>query len=125
MTVYAGKPDGVPAVHLQQVGKGFVDFTGQDHLYNVHGLFIGDPQAVYKFRFFPQPFHQVVDLRPAPVHQHDFNAYMPEQHDVFHDLQLQGFVNHGVAAVFDHDDFPIVLFNIWQRLHQNLGALRV
>ena len=117
MPVYAGKADGVPAVHLQQVGKGFVDLTGQDHLYDIHGLFIGDPQSVNKFRLFPQAFHQVVDLRPAAMYQHDLNAHMPEQHDVFHDLLLQGFVDHGVAAVFDHDNFPVVLFYIGQCLH--------
>ena len=56
------------------------------------------------------------------MHQHDFYAYVPQQHDVFHDLLFQGFVDHGVAAVFDDHNLAAVFFYVWQRFHQNLGA---
>ena len=47
-----------------------------------------------------------------------------EQDQVLHDLLLQFFVDHGVAAVFDHDDFAVVPIDVRKGLYQDLGPIR-
>ena len=56
------------------------------------------------------------------MHQHDFHPDQPQQHDILHHLLLELVVDHGIAAVFDHNHFAVVFFYVWQRFHQNLGA---
>jgi len=57
----------------------------------------------------------LADLRAAAVHQHHLDAHLCQQHDVGHDRLLEARVDHGVAAVLDHDDLAGVLLDVGQR----------
>ena len=99
--------------------------AGEHYLDDIHRFLISDAQTVDKFRFLSQPVHEVVDLRAAAVHQHDAHADEPQQDDVLHDLLLQLVVDHGVAAVFHHDDFAVVAADVGQGGSQDLGPLHI
>ena len=81
--------------------------------------------AMGEFGFFAQTVHQIVDLGSAAVNQDDLNANEPKENDVLHDLHFQLLIDHGVAAVFDHDDLTGVAFDIGKCFGQHFGALRV
>ena len=59
------------------------------------------------------------------MHQHYLYANEIQQHYVFHDLLLQILVDHGIAAVFNHDDLAHIFFDIGKGLHQHPGPLRI
>ena len=46
-----------------------------------------------------------------------------QEHHVLHDLLLELLVDHGVAAVLDHDDLPVVFLDQRQRLYDDFGPL--
>ena len=48
-----------------------------------------------------------------------------EENNVLHDLLLEFFIDHGISAVFDHNNGPGVMLNIGHCLHQHFGPLRV
>ena len=62
-------------------------------------------------------------IRPAAVDEHDLDADELQQADIPDDRVLQMLRDHGVAAVFDHDDLAAVILNIRQRVNQNPGPL--
>ena len=123
--VHAGKAHGFAALHLQQVDQGLVDLAGQNHLDDIHGFPVGDAEATHEFRLFAEPVHEIVDLRPAAVHQHDPDADEPEQDDILHDLLLQLLVDHGVAAVLDDNDLARIFPDIGKSGGQDLRAFHV
>ena len=67
----------------------------------------------------------LVDLRPAAVDQHHLHAHQVQKDDVLHHRGEQLLADHGVSAVFHHNDFAVILLNIRQRLHQDLRPLVV
>ena len=113
------------ALFLQQVHQGLVYLTGQHHLHDVHRFLVGDPQTVDKYGLFAVFLHHFVDFGTTAVDQHHLDTDEPQQGDIFHHLLFEFLVNHSVAAVFHHDDFADVLFNIGQSLGQHQGSLSV
>ena len=123
--VDAGKSHGMAALHLDQVHQGLVDLARQDHLDDVHGLLVGDPQAVDEHGLLAQALHDLADLGAAAVDEDDLHADEPQQGDVLHDLLLQLLVDHGIAAVFDNDHLAVIAPDIRERLREYLRALAV
>ena len=113
------------AIHLDQVDPSLVDLACQDHLDDVHGLLVGDPQAVDEHGLLAQALHDVADLRTAAVDQDHLHADEPQQGNVLHDLLFQLLVDHGVTAVLNDDDLAAVLFNVGQGSGQDFCPLRV
>ena len=75
--VDARKAHCASAALFEQVDQRLVDLSGQHHLDDIHGFLIGDAQAVHENRGLAQFLHQIGNLRPAAVHQHDFDADQP------------------------------------------------
>ena len=120
MSVDPGKTDGVAAVKFDQVDQAFVDLACQDHLGDIDRFPVRHPQPVDELRFFPEPLHQLADFGTSPVDQYDADPDECQQHDIFHDLLLEFLVDHGVAAVFDHNNFPVITPDVRDSLNQNL-----
>ena len=57
--------------------------------------------------------------------QNHLHADKLQQDNVLHDLLTQLVADHGVAAVFDHDDPAVILLYIGQGLGEHLGPLGV
>ena len=110
---------------LQALDQILIDLARQHLLNNVHSLLVGDPHAIQELSLFADLFQHAVDLRPAAVDQHHVDAYQLHQNDVVHDVVFQILVNHGIAAIFHHNGFTRVFFDIGQGLYQNLGPLAV
>ena len=123
--VHAGEAHGFAALHLQEIHEGLVDLAGEDHLDDVHGFPVRDPQAADKFRFLAEAVHEVVDFGPAAMDQDHADADEPEQDKVLHDLLFEMLIHHGVAAVFDHNGFTGVFPDIGQGGSQDFCALQV
>ena len=51
------------------------------------------------------------------------DTYQTQQYDVVNDGILQGFINHGIAAVFDYDGFAIIFLNVRQGFNQHLRTV--
>ena len=123
--VDAAQADGLSALGAQKPHQRLVDLARQHHLDDIDRLRVRHPQAVNELRLFAQAVHQLADLRPAAVYQHHPDPHQAQQHDILHDLHLQRFVYHGVAAVFHHDGLAAVLLDVGQGLDQHLRPLLV
>ena len=66
-----------------------------------------------------QPLQHGVDLRPAAMHHDGVDADLLQQRDVAGELLGQGFLAHGVAAVFHHDGGAGIAAQERQRLRQD------
>ncbi len=53
------------------------------------------------------------------MHHHWIDGGLLEQHDIAGEITRQLLLAHGVAAVFDHDDFLVVALHMRQRLRQD------
>ena len=123
--VHTGKSDGIPAVTFHHVDQRLVDLPCQHHLRDVHGLSVRDAESVNEDSFFPQPLHQVGNFRTAAMHQHHPGADERKQYDILHDLLFQVFIDHGIAAVFDDNDLPVITADVGHGLDQHLSPLCV
>ena len=63
------------------------------------------------------------DLRAAAVHDDRVDRSLLQQNDIPRKFAGQIFRAHGVAAVFDDDDFFVVALHIGQRFGQDSGLL--
>ena len=123
--VHTGQADSFTAFHLQQVDQRFVDLPCKDHLDDIHGFFIRDTQTSHKLRLFAEAIHEIVDFRAAAVYQYHTNADKPEQDDIFHDLFLQLFIDHGVAAVFDDNDLTGIFPDVGKGCGQDFRPFHI
>ena len=64
-------------------------------------------------------------MRAAAVDEDDLDADEVQEDDIAHDRFPQVFVDHGIAAVFDDDDFVAVFLDVRQGVHQNLRLLGI
>ena len=105
----------------QQLDQRFVHLSGQHLLHNLHGLFIRIAHPVDKPALFADLFQHSVDLRAAAVHQHHIDTQRLHHDDIVHHGIFQVLVDHGIAAVFDHDGLPGQALDVRQGLYQDLG----
>ncbi len=56
------------------------------------------------------------------MHQHHMDAHQVQQHDVLDHSLFQFFVNHGISAIFHHDDLAVVFLDVRKRLDQDIGT---
>ena len=59
------------------------------------------------------------------MHQHNAHPQQGERDQIVHNGQLQLIVDHGIAAVFDHQRFAVVFLDIWRSLAEQQGHLFV
>src|SRR5574341_112700 len=67
---------------VDEVHDLLVHLAAEDHLHDVHGLFVGDALARDERRLFPHPLHGLADLGPAAVHDHGVDADVAHEDDV-------------------------------------------
>src|ERR1700712_800332 len=123
LRVFTGQADCAAAVTVDQVDDVLVDLAAQDHLYNVHGLGIGDAHAVDEMAFDGQALEQIANLRTAAVNDHRVDAHCLHQHDVAREAGFQLFALHGVAAVLDHQRLADEASDVRQRFGKDLGGI--
>ena len=118
--VLAGQPDGDRAVLVEQADELAAHLAGEDHPHDVHDLGGGDPQAAAELAGQADPVEHRGDLRPAAVDDDRAQAGVPQEHDVLREGRLEVVVDHGVAAVLDHDDGAPEALEPRQRLDEGL-----
>ena len=122
VAVHAAKADTTP---LEQRDKILVDLPGQHLLHNAHRFGIGIAQTVDEAGFLADLFEHIVDGRPAAVYQHHAHAQQRQRDKVVHDRKLEFIVDHGIAAVLDHQRLAVVFLNIRRSLAEKQGHLFV
>ncbi|MPN37413.1 hypothetical protein SDC9_184930 [bioreactor metagenome] len=118
-SVLPRQPDGQRPVGVQQADQFAVDLAHQHHPDDVHRLGGGDPQTAAELAFDPEPVQHRGDLRPTAVDHHRIHADRAQEDDVggkgLHELV----VDHGVAAVLDHDGLADIALQPGQRFNQD------
>ena len=125
LVIQTAEADSLAANRPDKVDQILVYLAGQDHLDDFHRFCIGHAQAVEELRFHAQAVQRFLDMRAAAVDQDDFDADEVQEDDIAHDRFLQVFIDHGVAAVLDDDDFAAVFLDVRQSVHQNLCLLGI
>ena len=82
---YAAGPDSV-LFHVRH--KAFV-YPSEHHLSDLHGLFVGHPEAVDEFRRLTGKFDPTADFLASPVNNNRFHADQLEQRDIRYHTLLQ------------------------------------
>jgi hypothetical protein len=111
----------LPALRGDPADDLFVDRPGEDHLDDLDGRLVRDPQAALKGRLDAELVEHAADLRPAAMHDDRLQAGLLEQHDVLGEILGRSRIAHGVAAILDDDHFLIVALHVRQRLDEHLG----
>ncbi len=57
------------------------------------------------------------------MHDHGIDRGLLQENDVAGELLGEGFLAHGVAAIFNDDGFVVVLLHVRQRFGQNAGLI--
>ncbi len=119
--ILAGQADGLAALLVDQVDDFLVHLAAEHHLDDFHGFRIGDAHALDELALLADAGEQVLDLRPAAVHDDDVEADQLEQHDVAREALLQVLVGHRVAAVLDDDGLAVETLDVGQGFGQDGG----
>src|SRR5690606_4125363 len=115
LRVLTGDADRVWAVRVDQVHQLPADLAEQHHPGHVQHLRGGDPETALEIAFDAEALQHRADLRSAAVHHHRVDAAVAQEHHVLGERLTQGVVGHRVAAVLDHDDLAVQLFEPRQR----------
>ena len=91
-----------------------------DHPHDLHDLRRGDPQTALELAPKAEPAKHRRDLRTAAVHDDWTQTCIPEERDVLSEGELEGVVDHGVAAVLDDDQGAAEALQPGQRLDEGL-----
>ena len=97
------RPIALPPASLMAVTMCLVDRTGQDHLDDIDGFLVGDPQAVDELRLDIDALQHLADLRSAAVDHDGIDADLFDQDDVTGEVAGQLVIAHGVAAILDDE----------------------
>ena len=101
-----------------QLDQALIDFI-KDHLGNLHGGFVCNPESVLKLGLHSHLAYPAADLLPASVHNDGLKAYQLKKHHILYNLFLQFLIHHGASAVFYHHDFPVKTLDIRQCLNEH------
>jgi hypothetical protein len=110
-------------VAIQEVDDFHVDFSGQDHLYDLHGGFIGHSDSMPELGLDAQSIQHLVDLWPPAMNDHRVQADVLEQYDVLRESLLERRVRHRVAAVLDDDRLAPKCSDVGQCLDEDARLL--
>ena len=113
----------MPPAWLMSVTTSLLTCAAEHHLDHVHGLGVGDAHALDELALLAEARQQLVDLRPAAVHDHRIHADQLQQHHVVGEAALEALVGHGVAAVLDDDGLAVKALDVGQRLGEDLGLV--
>ena len=123
LVIDAAEADGFAADSPDEVDQVFVDLTGQDHLDDFHRFCVGDAQAVEEFDSMPNLLSVSLMCGPPPWTR-TTRTPMRFKRTISPNRCLV-FVDHGIAAVFDDDDFVAVFSDVRQSVHQDLRLLGI
>src|SRR5664279_365026 len=96
-----------------------VDRAGQHHFDDLDGGGVGDAQAGGEFGLDAELLEHGRDLRAAAVHHHGIDRGLFQQHHVAREIAGGFLMPHGMAAIFDDDDFLVIALHMRQRLRQD------
>lgn len=121
--VLAGDPDGVRAVGVDQADEFAADLAEQHHADDVHHLGGGDAETTAELPCHAQSLQHGVDLRSAAVDDDGMDADGAQECHVGGEGALEPVVDHGVAAVLDHDGLVPEFLQPRQRLGEDVRLL--
>src|ERR671920_654173 len=101
------------------------DLAGQHHADDVDGLRRGHPQPAAELALDAEPAEHLGDLRATAVHDDGQDAAGPQEDHVLGERPAALVVDHGVAAVLDHDDVAVELLEPGQRPGEDGDLLAV
>src|SRR5690606_11567457 len=122
--ILTGQTHGATAIAVDQGHDVLVHQTAKHHLHHIHGFAVGHPHAVDELGINIQLGQQLADLRASTMDHHRINPHQLHHDNVTGKAVFEVFVDHGVAAVLDHDGLTCKTLNIWQRLAQDVSDLR-
>src|SRR5699024_10597753 len=120
--VLSGHADGERAVLIDQSDDLTVDLAGENHADDVHRLVGGHPQSRGEGRLHPCFVEHRTDLWSATVHHDGSQARVMQEDDGLRETNTEFVVDHGVAAVLDHDGAAVETGEPGQRLDE-VGGL--
>ena len=123
VAVLAAEPDRPFALGIDERDDLLVDEAGQNHLDDLDGGLVGDPQAAFELALDAHPGEHLADLRPAAMHHDGVHAGLLQERDVARKSLAERRVAHGVAAVFHHDGLVLVALHVGQRLGEQPGLV--
>ena len=101
---------------IDQIDDLLVDQPAQNHFHHVHGLAVGDAHTLDEVTLLADPAEKLANLRTAAMDHYGIDADQLHQHDVAREAALEPFVDHGVAAVLDHQRLAAETLDVRQGL---------
>ncbi len=95
----------------------FVQFFADD----AQSRFVGDTDAVMKFRLDARLFQAAADVRPPAVDEDGANPHVTQEDDVLKNIPADGLIFQNTAAVFDDKDLAPEGVNVGDRLNKDTG----
>ena len=120
--VDARKPDRRDPELAAQRQQPRVDEAVQHHAGRVDRRVVGDAAALHHARLDAEPRGDLVELRPAAVHQHDADAEVVQDRDLLDERAHRRGLAERAAAGLDHEDLALVHVDVRRRAAQ--GAHR-
>ena len=124
VAILASQANRLATCLVDQIDDVFVNLAAQHHLDDLHRLGVGDAHALNKLALLADTGEQILDLRPAAVHDDHIHADELEENNVARKTLFQILVDHGVAAEFDDDGFAVEAFDVGQCFGQDGRFLR-
>ena len=117
--IFAGHAESLTPILVDKVNNVLIDQPAKHHFDDIHGGAVGDAHTVNKVRSNTQLLEQRANLRTSAMHHDGVHSHQLHQHNIPRKAILQGLVGHGIAAVLDHEGFPLKPLDIRERLGQN------
>ena len=92
-------------MRVDQADEFAVDLAEQNHAHDFHHLWGGYPETSEELALETHAFKHAGNLRPSPMHYHGLCPNGAQKNHVCSEGCFEVFIDHGVAAVLNDDDF--------------------
>jgi hypothetical protein len=121
--VLAGEADRAAADLIDETDDLLVEPAAQDHLDDLEGALVGDPEAVDEGRLDAEALEHAADLRAAAVNHHHLDADPVQQHHVLGEPLAQDQVLERATADLDHEGAAAERTDVGQGLDEDPGLV--
>ena len=102
----------------------FVHF-GKNHFCDLHGIFVCYTKSVYKSWFHAYFVNPAADFLATAMNDDRFESDQFQKYDVFDDICLQFFIQHGTSAIFYHYDLTVKTLDIRECFNKSLCLVQI
>ena len=123
-TVFSADTDCLHTKRFHQSNQFFI-YLCKNHFCNFHGILVCYAKAIDKTRFHADFVNPAANFLTTAMNDDRFESDQFQKNNIFNDICLQFFIQHGTSTIFYYYDLTIKTLYIRKSLNKSLGLVQI